>query len=200
MERLIKVADPDGWFRPKSKAAAEAKAKAVNELMLAKQKKAAAEAAKLAAAQKEADAEPFVPEEEDDNDEESIDTKVAQSNTVKASPPTDPLASSSIDFSGTTPSMATKDDNKGNPDVNAKAKKVYTVTPGPPPTQPSTASHHQAKSSKKAAGSGKKSIGGLGGLLSREDIARQMTTGVDRPPPKDLHSRAAATVADTLAI
>ena len=209
-ERLLKIADPDGWFRPKSKAAVDAKAKAANELLLARQRKAAEEAAKVAAKQREAEAVPFVPEVEEEEAEEpqglqlqhdrrrqqqqEEETKAGEPSGA-AEPELPPVASSRVAAEEKQEQQQQKqgeEDHEEQKQQSHSGVKMRIVAPK---------GGRSSVAKPKAPGAGR---AGGGGLLSREELLRQQ--GVPGGPghagkaAPDSNSKAAAAVADALAV
>jgi len=184
-ERLMKVADPDGWFRPEgSRKVGEAKAAAAAEMLATKQRKAAEEAARAAAEalqSRQAEAsEPFVPEVEEEEEEEE-----------KAASAPSPSA-------GTAPTEPPRAvcPKSGKPVEKEKVLEGKGPS-GRPVGTVRMELHHAPTAGRKAGKRPPPGSRGLSGLL------QQSSGHTANQAPRasgDLYSRAAASVADKLAI
>uniref|UniRef100_A0A7S1SUT2 Uncharacterized protein n=1 Tax=Tetraselmis chuii TaxID=63592 RepID=A0A7S1SUT2_9CHLO len=193
-ERLLKVADPDGWFRPQKGAASEAKAAALKEMMAEKQARAAAEAARRLAAMQAAkaakEANTFVPEVEEEEEEAGAEPAAAVAKEesgggvelAEVAPVVEEGVSGRDEEEDVTVGKEGKEDGERRSSDAGGGVRIDLAG---------------AVKRKKQAGGGRKrggGGGGLSGLLSREEVVQKARGGTD------LHSRAAARVADTMAI
>lgn len=212
-EKLLKIADPDGWFRPDSKAAVEAKARAASEMLLARHRKAAEDAARRTAKIKEADAAPFVPEEDDDEEEkrggQGGDTERRGGQLGADSVPGGEAAvgDTKPDLAGMSGAGVARQPTERSAEETGEGRGNDSSR------QPSSSSakgylgganttQDQQKSKMKP---GRASARGIGGLLARGDLSMPATStvrvaGGNAKKATDLHSRAAASVADKLAV